>query len=95
MAVVGTLYGMIQVGMKAGPCFNPAVAIAFMILEEGWTSNPNKIYTHYVFAYTVGPAVGGILAGIFSILHRKIHDQFDDGLRKTEGTRDTGVNNYD
>ena len=93
LAVIGTLYGMIQVGMQAGPCFNPAVAIAFISLEIWQTTNSNNIYSHYVFDYTVGPAVGGLLAGAFSILLRKTHDSFD--FMQGEKHRRTGVTTHE
>ena len=81
MAVIATLYGMIFVAMKNGPCMNPAVAVAFTILEVFATTNPNGVYTHYLYAYTAGPALGGIIAGLFALFHKKLHDN--------SGTRDS------
>ena len=75
LAVVATLYGMIFVAMKNGPCMNPAVALAFTILEVWQTANKNGIYTHYFYAYTLGPAIGGMLAGLFALGHRNQHDK--------------------
>ena len=75
IAVVVTLYGMIQVAMKSGPCMNPAVALAFTTLEMWQTTNENGIYTHYFYAYTIGPAIGGMLAGILANDHRKKHEE--------------------
>ena len=65
MTVVLTLAGIIQVASKLGPVFNPAVSIAFITLDVWQTPNPNNIYTHYTYAYTLGPALGGLLAGLF------------------------------
>ena len=75
IAVVATLYGMIYVAMKNGPCMNPAVAIGLTLMEVYATDNPNKIYTHYLYALTLGPALGGLMAGIFGLLLKKIHDE--------------------
>lgn len=66
-AVSLTLAGMIQVATRLGPVFNPAVAIAFTVLNVWQTENENGIYTHYFYAYSLGPALGGVLAGIFYI----------------------------
>ena len=84
IAVVATLYGMIYVAMKNGPCMNPAVAIGLTLMEITATDNPNKIYTHYLYAYTCGPALGGLMAGVFALLLKKIHDE--DTERETGPT---------
>ena len=73
MAVIGTLYGMIFVALKLGPCLNPAVAVAFTLMEVIFTTNPNGAYTHYFFTYTAGPAIGGALAGLFALINAKCH----------------------
>lgn len=69
--VASCLAGMIQVAMRLGPVFNPAVAIAFTTLDVWQSPNPNGIYTHYFYAYTLGPLLGGLFAGIFYIMHEK------------------------
>ena len=71
LTVVLTLAGLIQVALRLGPVFNPAVSIAFTTLDWRQTTNPNQIYTHYTYAYTIGPALGGLLAGIFHQIHRR------------------------
>ena len=73
MAVIATLYGLIFVALKAGPCLNPAVALAFTLMEIIFTNNPNGAYTHYIVTYTAGPAIGGLLAGLFALLNKKVH----------------------
>ena len=73
LAVVGTLYGLIFVALKAGPCLNPAVAVAFTLMETIFTDNPNGAYTHYFYTYTVGPAIGGALAGLFALINERCH----------------------
>ena len=57
--------------MRLGPVFNPAVGISFIALDVWQTENPNGIYSHYWFAYTLGPAIGGVLAGLFHLFHAK------------------------
>ena len=84
LAVMATLYGMIWVGMNAGPCFNPAVGIAFSIIELWQTTNPNNAYTHYLYAYTLGPAIGGIIAGAWSIAMKKMEIEPHNRDTKTE-----------
>ena len=73
MAVIGTLYGLIFVALKMGPCLNPAVAVAFTLMEVIFTENPNGAYTHYFLTYTAGPAIGGALAGLFGLINEKCH----------------------
>ena len=91
MAVIGTLYGLIFVALKAGPCLNPAVAIAFTLMEVTFTKNPNGAYTHYLLAYTVGPAVGGALAGLFAMINEKIHHSQQAVAEEQE--REKAINN--
>ena len=85
ITVAFTLAGMIQVAMRLGPVFNPAVAIAFTGLDLWQTENPNNIYSHYFYAYTIGPALGGIFAGIFHLLHKKAFKE-DKEERLFEGS---------
>ena len=73
LAVVVTLYGVVYVAMKTGPCMNPAVGIAFTLLELWQVGNPNGIYTYYAIPYTIGPAIGGALAGVFALMSRANH----------------------
>ena len=93
IAVIATLYGMIFVAMKNGPAMNPAVAVAFTILELVATSNPNGVYTHYLYAYTAGPALGGMIAGLFALLLKRIHNSMtkhvDYSHEATEKGRET------
>ena len=67
--VVLTLAGLIQVAMRLGPVFNPAVALAFYT-QDAWQGS-DKIYTHYTFEYAFGPALGGIIAGFFYVIHER------------------------
>ena len=82
-----TLAGLIQVSMRLGPVLNPAIAIAFILLDIWQTPNPNKIYSHYTYAYTLGPALGGILAGFF---HKLLAKAYDDKKKEAAVTYDDG-----
>ena len=85
-----SLAGLIQVATRLGPVFNPAVAIAFIVLDVWQTENPNKIYSHYTYAYTLGPALGGILAGFFHLLHAKAFAEKKEPLHTYEDPDDAG-----
>ena len=69
---------------------NPAVAIGLTLMEVFATDNPNKIYTHYLYAYTLGPAVGGLMAGVFGLLLKKLHDEGNQ--RENEPSFKTDMN---
>ena len=84
--VVLTLAGLIQTAMRLGPVFNPAVAVAFYTLDA-WQGS-DKIYTHYTYAYILGPALGGIIAGLFYTMHEKA---FDGKKADDEGEK-AGIN---
>ena len=34
-----------------------------------WLENTNGYLTHYAFAYLAGPAIGGVAAGLFHLVH--------------------------
>ena len=85
-----SLAGLIQVAMRLGPVFNPAVAIAFIVLDVWQTENPNNIYSHYTYAYTLGPALGGILAGLFHLLHAKAFAEKKEALHTYEDPDEVG-----
>ena len=67
LAVALTLWALITLNYHTGACFNPAVACGqtffqIMHLDGGdWLS-------HYYYAYTLGPILGGIAAGASYIL---------------------------
>ena len=86
MAVIGTLYGVIYVSLHNGACMNPAVALGLSALRWQAGGDPDGIYTHYLWAYMIGPAVGGMAAGGFALLHKKMHDNAqpvdDDGYQR-------------
>ena len=79
LTVVLTLAGLIQVAMRLGPVFNPAVGITLTTLDTWQTENPNGIYTHYAYAYTLGPAIGGLLAGFTHLNYANSLDENKKG----------------
>ena len=89
LAVIATLYGAIFVSLGTGACMNPAVALGISRLVAWSGVNSGGIYTHYLYAYMVGPAVGGMAAGAFALLHNKMHkapevEAEDDGYQRVE-----------
>ena len=72
ICVVATLMCCISGTNMLGACFNPAVGIAL-------TSNSIAVLggahymRHYLYAYTLGPSLGGLIAGLFHIFHREHH----------------------
>ena len=75
MAVVATLMGMIKTGMRLGACFNPAVGFALILNAFLWLENTNGYLTHYWYAYLVGPAIAGVAAGLFHLMHAKAFEK--------------------
>lgn len=78
LAVVATLMGMIKTGMRLGACFNPAVGLAVIINQNLWLTNEYNYLTHYTFAYTAGPAIGGVAAGLFHLIHQRLHPKVEE-----------------
>jgi len=71
------LFGQINVCSDSGsPCFNPAVALAQMIigLSQITNSELHHAIAAYSWCYFVGPAIGGILAGFFMRVHTTLYD---------------------
>ena len=62
-AVALGLLAAITLGTRIGPCFNPSVGIAQTIYQKTQFGDGFKA-TQYMWAYTVGPAVGGAFAGV-------------------------------
>ena len=73
MVVVLTLLGVIAATNKYGACFNPAVGTSLTLNQVLRLGHARKFY-HYLYAYTVGPAIGGLFAGLFHIVHAKAHE---------------------
>ena len=71
LSIVLTLLGCIRVGGKLGGCFNPAVGLSIGTFSQFNLENVNSSLSHYIYAFILGPALGGVLAGAFSLMHRK------------------------
>lgn len=71
LSIVLTLLGCIRTGGKLGGCFNPAVGLSVGTFALHHLEDANGALAHYIYAFMLGPALGGILAGAFSLLHRK------------------------
>mmetsp|Transcript_20845 Transcript_20845/g.25556 ORF Transcript_20845/g.25556 Transcript_20845/m.25556 type:complete len:261 (-) Transcript_20845:209-991(-) len=75
LAIVLVLLGCIKTGGKLGGCLNPAVGLTLSANQTMHLDNSDGIYSHYTYAYILGPLLGGALAGGFALLHRP---HFDD-----------------
>ena len=56
--------------------YNPALACMWVAYEVTQYESPNKSYdseqlNHYVWAYIIGPLLGGAAAGILALIHQK------------------------
>ena len=67
LTVALVLWGLITLDYYTGACFNPAVALGNTLLQTMALENTNRYLTHYLYAYTLGPAGGGALAGLGNI----------------------------
>ena len=76
MVVCLTLLCVIAATNALGACFNPAVALSASLNSVFWLGNNEYLY-HYLYAYTLGPAMGGLLAGCFHCLHAKAFEPDD------------------
>ena len=58
-----------------GPCFNPAIGVSLTLYQNiqlrGYAIHGEKYLYEYLWAYTLGPAIGGTLAGLVFILHEQ------------------------
>ena len=100
VGVVATLMGMIKTGMRLGACFNPAVGLTLILNQFLWLENTNGYLTHYWYAYIGGPAVAGVLAGIFHLMHAKAFEKEEDKTHQnirgfTDEKKGLMVNDYD
>ena len=71
LSIVLTLLGCIRVGGKLGGCMNPAVGLSVGTFSQFNLEDVNSSLSHYIYAFILGPALGGVLAGAFSLMHRK------------------------
>ena len=70
LTVALTLFGLIMAGGKFGAAYNPAVGLSVTLW--GYKQLDAAYILHYMYAYTVGPLLGGALAGGFYNLHKRI-----------------------
>ena len=78
LTVALVLWGLITLDYHTGACFNPAVAIGQTFLQVNQLDNTNNWLSHYFYAYTGGPALGGILSGLFFLMHEQCHKDTEE-----------------
>ena len=71
MTVAFALMACVFVGTRGGPCYNPAVALGFILTVQTQTENPDT-YNAYWWCYIFAPFVGGLVAGLVSLMHRSV-----------------------
>ena len=67
-----TLLACISVDKFVGACFNPAIGISSTIYQYSQlrdTVDDGSYLYEYMWAYTLGPALGGAIAGILYHVH--------------------------
>ena len=79
-SVAVTLWSLIKLDYHTGACFNPAVAIGQTYFQTRHLRNINQWLSHYLYAYTVGPCIGGSAAGFFYLLLKPCHREQDEGV---------------
>ena len=66
------LLACISVDQYDGPCFNPAIGISQTIYQYSQLHNTlldGSYLYEYMWAYTLGPALGGAIAGVLYHVH--------------------------
>ena len=71
LAVALTLLACIRTGGKLGVCFNPAVGLSVTTFSQMNLEDDNGSLGHYMYAFIIGPLLGGAIAGTFSLSHSK------------------------
>ena len=62
---------MVKAGGRLGACYNPAVAVTLTVNSVLYLDNTENYLSHYFKTYFFGPLLGGILAGVFHIIHKR------------------------
>ena len=73
-----TLFTCIRTSGKLGGCFNPAVGMTLGSYQTAHLPNTNNTLSHYIYAFIIGPLLGGAVAGGFAHIHRK---HFEDAVK--------------
>lgn len=84
IAVGLTLWALITVNSHMGACYNPAVALANTYFQMQYLDDSNSWLSHYFYAYTAGPALGGACAGLFYLLHQSFHSVQEESHRDSD-----------
>jgi aquaporin Z len=71
LAIVLTLLACARTGGKLGGCFNPAVGLVVTTFSTMHLEDVNNSLCHYMYAFVLGPLIGGALAGAFNLIHRR------------------------
>ena len=71
LVIVLTLLACIKTGGKLGGCFNPAVGLTVGTFSLYHLEDANGELSHYIYAFMLGPLIGGAIAGLFSLIHSK------------------------
>ena len=65
------LFAIINLDGVEGPCFNPVIGIVQTAYQGIYYTGSSDSLSKYLWAYTLGPAVGGMIAGFAQIFHKK------------------------
>ena len=71
LAIALTLLACIRTGGKLGGCFNPAVGLSVTTFSLYNLDNESGALNHYLYAFMLGPLLGGAMAGAFNLVHSK------------------------
>ena len=62
------------------------MSLSLTVFQISILENIGGYLTHYAYAYILGPLVGGLLAGIFSLYHNPVHQETEKLARDQEET---------
>ena len=74
LSICLTLLALIRTGGQLGGAFNPVVGQILTFHSLSHLDNENEMLSHYMYAYTIGPMIGGALAGLFYRGHKKHYE---------------------